>query len=65
MLKETNIPITRAIVAAVHLNSVTDIEFASSLTELRELAKTLGYQVVGTFVQKRATFDSTAYLGVG
>ncbi len=65
MLKDTNIPITRAIVAAVHLNGVSDIEFASSLTELRELAKTLGYKVVGTFVQKRATFDSTAYLGVG
>ncbi len=65
MQKESNIPAVRAIVAAVHLNSVSDIEFASSLTELRELAKTLGYEVVGTFVQKRATFDTTAYLGIG
>ena len=55
----------RAIVAAVHLPSITDGEFASSLTELRELAKTLGYQVVGTFIQKRARFDAAAYLGVG
>lgn len=54
-----------AVVVAVQLPSVTDIEFEASLTELRELAKTLGYQVVRTFVQKRATFDITGYLGVG
>ena len=55
----------RAVVASVHLPSVTDAEFESSLTELRELAKTLGYQVVGTFIQNRARFDAAAYLGVG
>jgi GTP-binding protein HflX len=44
---------------------VTDLEFESSLTELRELAKTLGYEVVRTFVQKRSGFDMTAYLGAG
>ena len=55
----------RAIVAAVHLQGVSDIEFEASLTELRELAKTLGYRVVGTFIQKRARFDSAAYLGIG
>lgn len=54
-----------AIVAAVQLPNVTDIEFEASLNELRELAKTLGYEVVKTFVQKRAGFDMTAYLGVG
>ncbi|MBK5914319.1 GTPase HflX [Rhodocyclus purpureus] len=54
-----------AIVAAVQLPSVSDSEFESSLTELRELAKTLGYQVVHTFTQKRAGFDQTGYLGVG
>jgi len=54
-----------AIVAAVQLPSVSDIEFEASLTELRELAKTLGYKVVHTFIQKRAGFDMTAYLGVG
>jgi len=31
-----------AIVAAVQLPSVSDIEFEASLTELRELAKALG-----------------------
>ncbi|MBP6367659.1 MAG: GTPase HflX [Nitrosomonas sp.] len=54
-----------AIVAAVQLPSVNDVEFEASLTELRELAKTLGYKVVSTFVQKRSSFDTTAYLGVG
>jgi GTP-binding protein HflX len=54
-----------AIVAAVQIPSVTDIEFAASLSELRELAKTLGYIVVKTFVQKRTGFDMTAYLGTG
>ena len=54
-----------AVVAAVQLPSVSDNEFEASLTELRELAKTLGYEVVRTFVQKRSSFDTTAYLGVG
>jgi len=54
-----------AIVAAVQLPSVSDVEFEASLSELRELAKTLGYEVVRTFVQKRSSFDTTAYLGVG
>jgi GTP-binding protein HflX len=54
-----------AVVAAVQLPNVSDIEFEASLNELRELAKTLGYVVVHTFTQKRASFDMTAYLGVG
>jgi len=54
-----------AVVAAVQLPSVTDIEFEASLNELRELAKTLGYTVVKTFVQKRMNFDMKAYLGTG
>ncbi len=54
-----------AIVAAVQLPEVSDGDFESSLAELRELAKTLGYRVVQTFTQKRANFDTTAYLGTG
>ncbi|SCC92297.1 GTPase HflX [Thiomonas sp. X19] len=54
-----------AIVAAVQLPNVSDSEFESSLAELRDLAKTLGYKVVHTFVQRRASFDTTAYLGAG
>lgn len=54
-----------AVVASVQLPNVSDTEFEASLTELRELAKTLGYQVVHTFIQKRLSFDKTAYLGEG
>lgn len=54
-----------AIVAAVQRPSVSDAEFKASLIELRELAKTLGYKVIHTFTQKRASFDTVAYLGTG
>jgi len=65
MQTEEKIALRYAVVAAVQLPSITDLEFEASLTELRELAKTLGYEVVHTFVQKRSTFDMTGYLGVG
>jgi GTP-binding protein HflX len=54
-----------AIVAAVQLPQVSDTEFESSLAELRDLAKTLGYTISATFTQKRASFDAGAYLGSG
>src|SRR5258706_16008178 len=56
---------TRAIAAAVQLSSVSDAEFDASLAELRQLAKTLGFEVVATFTQKRAGFDKAAYFGLG
>jgi len=56
---------SRAIVAAVQRPGVSDLEFEASLTELRQLAKTLGFEVVGTFTQKRAGFDAAAYFGKG
>ena len=52
-----------AIVAAVQLPAVSDVEFESSLAELRDLAKTLGYAISATFTQKRSSFDAGAYLG--
>jgi len=54
-----------AVVAAVQLPHVTDAEFEASLTELRELAKTLGYRVLKTFVQNRNAFDINGYFGSG
>jgi GTP-binding protein HflX len=54
-----------AVVASVQLPNVSDVEFESSLAELRDLAKTLGYQITATFTQKRSSFDTTAYLGAG
>jgi GTP-binding protein HflX len=65
MTPDNNAKPSRAIVAAVHLPEVTDAEFEASLTELRQLAKTLGFEVVGTFTQNRARFDQVAYLGTG
>jgi len=65
MILEVNQQPKRALVAAVQLPSASDVEFEASLTELRQLAKTLGFEVVGTFTQKRASFDSAGYLGVG
>src|SRR3954469_21522539 len=55
----------RAIVAAVQVPSVTDLEFNASLAELRQLAKTLGFEVVDTFTQNRAGLDKAAYFGTG
>src|SRR5438270_13861167 len=55
----------RAIVAAVQRPSVSDVEFDASLTELRQLAKTLGFEVAGRFTQKRAGFEAGAYFGTG
>ena len=55
----------RAVVVAVQLPDVNDVEFALSLNELRGLGKTLGFEIVGTFAQKRVAFDTTGYVGVG
>lgn len=57
--------VQRALIVAVQLDNVSDVEFESSVTELGDLAKTLGIEVVGQFTQKRASFDTTAYIGVG
>ena len=65
MMQETQEERKRAVVAAVQLSSVSDVEFDASVTELRQLAKTLGFEVVGTFTQKRANFDQGAYFGTG
>ncbi len=65
MLNPEKPSVTRALIVAVQLDSVSDVEFESSLAELGDLAKTLGMDVVGQFTQKRSSFDSTAYMGVG
>ncbi|MCE5180189.1 MAG: GTPase HflX [Betaproteobacteria bacterium] len=65
MRKEVKEKPRYAVVASVQLPSVSDVEFEASLAELRDLAKTLGFEITATFTQKRASFDTTAYLGVG
>src|SRR5436190_16303881 len=65
MIRETVRKPKRAVVAAVQKPGVNDLEFDASLAELRQLAKTLGFEVVATFTQKRAGFDSAGYFGLG
>jgi GTP-binding protein HflX len=65
MLNPEKQSLPRALIVAVQLDTVSDVEFESSLAELGDLAKTLGLEVVGQFTQKRSSFDSTAYVGVG
>lgn len=65
MLNPEKPRLPRALIVAVQLDGVSDTEFNSSLVELAELAKTLGLEVVDQFTQKRASFDSAAYIGVG
>jgi GTP-binding protein HflX len=65
MTREVTPKPPRAVVTAVQLPGTSDIEFEASLTELRQLAKTLGFDVVATFTQKRASFDASAYFGLG
>jgi len=65
MTQEADPKRKRAIVAAVQLPSVSDAEFEASLEELRQLAKTLGFEVVGRFTQKRTGFEKAAYFGTG
>ncbi len=65
MQKEVQEKPIYAVVAAVQLPHVSDTEFEASIAELRELAKTLGYKVIHTFTQKRGSFDTTGYLGIG
>ena len=64
-MQETREKPRKAIAAAVQLPSVSDSEFEASLAELRQLAKTLGIEVVGTFTQKLQNFNQTAYFGTG
>ena len=65
MQKEVKEKPKYAVVAAVQRPNVSDVEFESSLAELRDLAKTLGFEITATFTQKRSSFDTTAYLGTG
>src|SRR5436190_1141039 len=54
-----------AVVAGAQRPRLSAVEFEASLTELRRLGKTLGFEVVGRFTQKRAGFESGAYFGTG
>lgn len=55
----------RAILVAVQLPDASEDDFQDSVAELGRLAKTLGLVVVGTVVQKRASFHVATYVGAG
>jgi GTPase len=62
---ETKPPVPGAILVAVQLPGVDDVEHAASIMELGRLVKTLGYEVVGTISQKRDAIDGATVLGKG
>jgi GTP-binding protein HflX len=65
MIRDAGHKPKRALIAAVQRPNVSDAELDASLAELRQLAKTLGFEVLGVSTQKRASFDSAGYLGAG
>jgi len=55
----------KAILVAVQLPSVSDLELSDSLAELNALAKTAGADVLGSLIQKRSSFNPATVLGKG
>jgi GTP-binding protein HflX len=55
----------KAVLVGVRLPGVTDAEQRSSLTELKRLCETLGFEVVGEVTQKRKGLGAAALLGEG
>lgn len=58
-------PRPKAVLVAVKLPEVTDLEFRSSLDELRRLVSTLGYDAVAEITQVRQHIEATAVVGEG
>ncbi|MBV9949722.1 MAG: GTPase HflX [Myxococcales bacterium] len=55
----------RAVLVAVQLPDVSDVDHASDLAELGRLAQTLGLEVVATISQRRDALAAAAVLGEG
>jgi GTPase len=64
-VREAAGPKPKAVVTAVQLPDVSDEAFASSLTELERLAKTLGLQPIARVTQRRAALANVSVLGEG
>jgi GTPase len=65
MSTPTEAPRPRAVLVAVQLAGITDADQRSSLTELKRLCETLGFEVVGEVTQKRTGVGATTLLGQG
>lgn len=61
----TEAPRPRAVLVGVQLSGVTDADQRSSLTELKRLCETLGFEVVGEVTQKRTGLGAATLLGEG
>jgi len=53
------------VIVGIQLQGISDEAFASSLTELERLAKTLGLKVIGRVTQKRRGLGATTVVGEG
>jgi GTP-binding protein HflX len=65
MSSSTEAPRPKAVLVGVQLPGVTDAEQRASLTELKRLCKTLGFEVVGEVTQKRKGLGAATLLGEG
>ena len=65
MSSPTEAPRPKAVLVGVQLSGVTDAEQRSSLTELKRLCETLGFEVVAQLTQRRDALDPGAVLGTG
>ena len=65
MSSPTETPRPKAVLVSVQLQGVTDAEQRSSLTELKRLCQTLGFEVVGEVTQKREGLGAATLLGQG
>src|SRR4051812_25380800 len=54
-----------AVLVAVQLPGVDDVDHAGDLAELKRLVTTLGLDVVGTVTQRRRALAAAAVLGAG
>ena len=64
-MTDLDVPHPRAAIIAVQLPGVDDGAFASSITELARLARTLGLEVVATITQRRSALHAATVLGTG
>jgi len=55
----------KAVLVAIHLPGVTEQDFKASLAELKRLATTLGYEVIGNLTQKRRAPSPATAIGEG
>ena len=62
---DTKPPIPLAVLVGIQTPDVDDVTHEASLEELGRLAKTLGYEVVGTLSQKREGTGAASLLGSG